>query len=218
MGGIPAGGGGPPPPARLSSRAAGGATGTSSSAAVKSIVAACSVLASCCSIAASRVRAARRWSPHQSVWLRCVSRAVGHLRRARRPSTSVASSPTASRPAQQRKEFGCLFVVGGSADTRDAGHRVPLTARDRGQRGAKPTRTQPCCRLRFTWRPALVESKSSSTVCQRYAGLAKVQSIALCKALSSTHYRGTITPRVRLAHQQELQQRFTQEQHAIDAP
>ena len=73
MGGIPAGGAGPPPP--------GGTSGTSS--AVKSIVAACSVLASWCSITASR--------------------------RARRPSTSVASSRTARSPARQLKEFGCLF-------------------------------------------------------------------------------------------------------------
>ena len=43
MGGIPAGGAGSPPPA-------------GSSSAVKSIVAACSVLASCCSITATRAR------------------------------------------------------------------------------------------------------------------------------------------------------------------
>jgi hypothetical protein len=76
MGGIPAGGAGPPPPA--------GAKGTSSSA-VKSIVAACSVRASCCSITASR--------------------------HARRPSTSVAVAHRSFRPAQQLKEFGCLWWV-----------------------------------------------------------------------------------------------------------
>ena len=192
MGGIPAGGTGPPPPARLSSRAAGGATGTSSSA-VKSIVAACSVRASFCSITANR--------------------------HARRPSSAVASSPTArSSRAAALREFGCLFGGCGSADTRDAGHRVPLTARDRGQRGAKPTRTQPCCPLRFAGCPPLLGEQVAAAECQRYARSSTSAAIARCKARSSTHYRGTITPRVRLAHQQVLQQRFTQEQHAVDAP
>ena len=71
--------------------------------------------------------------------------------------------------------------------------------------------------LSFTlrWRPALVESKRQQ---HSVSGLAKVQLCSAWKALASTHYRGTITPHVRLAHRQELQQRFTQEQHAIDAP
>ena len=95
MGGIPAGGAGPPPP--------GGTSGTS---AVKSIVAACSVLASWCSITASR--------------------------RARRPSTSVATSRTARSPARQLKEFGCLFGGCVAAHrTSDAGQRAPLTDCDR---------------------------------------------------------------------------------------
>ena len=126
MGGIPAGGAGPPPPA--------GAKGTSSSA-VKSIVAACSVLASCCSIAASRVRAARRWSPHQSVWLRCVSRAVGHLRRARRPSTSVASSPTARLPARCAAQGVRLPIVVGRRTAQAPG--APRASHGSQQRSAR---------------------------------------------------------------------------------
>ena len=146
MGGIPAGGAGPPPPVRLSSRAAGGATGTSSSA-VKSIVATCSVRASCCSITA--------------------------IRHARRPSTNVASSPPLVRAAQQLKEFGCL-LVGGSADTRDAGHRVPLTARDRGQPGAKIELYAAV--LSFTLRQAATAGEQAAAAeCQDYARSSGVQ-------------------------------------------
>ena len=219
MGGIPAGGARPPPPARLSSRAAGDATGTSSSA-VKSIVAACSVVAPCCSITASRVRAARRWSPHQSVWLRCVSRTVGYLRCARRPSTSVAVAHRSFRPAQQLKESAAYGGCVAAHRASNAGHRVPLAARDRGQRGAKPSCRQPCCRLRITG-GSTAGRASGAAECQRYTRSSVNAAVARCKALSSTRYRGTITPRVRLFHQQALQQRqqrFTQEQHAIDAP
>ena len=60
--------------------------------------------------------------------------------------------------------------------------------------------------------------QAAAAECQRYTRPSEGAAIARCKALSSTHYGGTITPRVRLAHQQVLQQRFTQEQHAVDAP
>ena len=126
----------------------GGATGTSSSA-VKSIVAACSVRASCCSITASR--------------------------HARRPSTSVASSPTArSSRAAALREFGCLFGGCGSADTRDAGHRVPLTARDRGQPGAKIELYAAV--LSFTLHQAATAGEQAAAAeCQGYARSSGVQ-------------------------------------------
>jgi len=178
MGGIPAGGG-PPPPARLSSRAAGDATGTPSSA-VKSIV-----VASCCSIATSRVRAARRWSPHQSVWLRCVSRAVGYLRRARRPSTSVASSPTARSPAQQLKVFGCYLVGVAAHRTSDAG--APCASYRSRQRSATCKTELYAAVLSFTHQePHCRESKRSSSLpaeCQRYMRSSTSAAVARCKAL-----------------------------------
>ena len=61
-------------------------------------------------------------------------------------------------------------------------------------------------------RPPLLGEQAAAAECQRYARSNKRCTYSLCKALSSTRYRGTITPRVRLAHQQVLQHRFTQEQ------
>ena len=182
MGGIPAGGAGPPPP--------GGTSGTSS--AVKSIVAACSVLASWCSITASR--------------------------RARRPSTSVATSRTARSPARQLKEFGCLFGGCVAAHrTSDAGQRAPLTDCDR-VREVQNRVVRSRASFYASPRPPLLGEQGQQQSASATRGLARAQLVARCKALSSTHYRGTVTPRFRLALQQVLQQRFTQEQHAIDAP
>ena len=56
----------------------------------------------------------------------------------------------------------------GSADTSDAGHRGPLTARDRDQRGAKPSCTQPCCPLRYAGCPPLLGEQAAAAECQRY--------------------------------------------------
>ena len=123
MGGSPAGGGGPPC----------GATGTSSSA-VKSIVAACSVRASCGSIAASRP-----------------------------PLVPCSSRSSAAYCG------GC-----GSADTRDAGHRVLSRLAIEVSEVQQPSCTQPCCRLRFTGCPTAGRA-SGRRVPARYARLAKVQ-------------------------------------------
>ena len=176
MGGIPVGCAGLP----------GGATGTSSSA-VKSIVAACSVRASCGSITASR-----------------------HARRRRRPLLV--------RPAQQRSRSSAAYLVSVAAHrTSDGG-----TVRSHGSRQwSARCKTESYAAVLSSTLPGarrLLESKklSSSTALDPQSSTSA--GVARCKALSSTHYRGTITPRVWLAHQQVLQQRFTQEQYAVDAP
>ena len=196
MGDIPAGGTGPPPPARLSSRAAGGATGTSSSA-VKSIVAACSVLASCCSIAASRVRAAALVAPPKC--MAALRHAVGYLRRARRPSTSFASSPTASFvPRSSAQGVRLPIVVGVAALTHAKQGTVRLTTRNRGQRGAKPSCTQLCCPYATLDAPLLGEQSGSSRV-PALPGLARVQLWHVAKRSQAEHYCATETPRLRLS-------------------
>ena len=53
-----------------------------------------------------------------------------------------------ARPAQQLKVFGCCLFGGcGSAPLQAMRAPSASHSRERGQRGAKPTRTQPCCRL-----------------------------------------------------------------------
>ena len=131
-------------------------------------------------------RPQRCWSPREIVWLRCVSRAVGYLRCARRPSTSVASSPTARSPAQQLKEFGCLFGGCVAAHrTSDAGHRVPLTARDRGQPGAKIELYAAVLSFTLAGARHCWESKRQQSECQRYTRSSTSAVVARCKTLAS---------------------------------
>mmetsp|Transcript_10079 Transcript_10079/g.31319 ORF Transcript_10079/g.31319 Transcript_10079/m.31319 type:complete len:216 (+) Transcript_10079:530-1177(+) len=97
---------------------------------------------------------------------RIVTRGVRPLLSRRRPPLV--------RPAQQLKEFGCLCGGCGSADTRDAGHRVPLTARDRGQPGAKIELYAAV--LSFTLHQAATAGEQAAAAeCQGYARSSGVQ-------------------------------------------
>ena len=166
MGGIPADGAGPP----------GGATGTSSSA-VKSIVAACSGLASCCSITATR---ARDDVADCSVRWQCFGGGV---------------------PARHKRRRGTVCLLPLATEVSDVQNRV---VRSRA--------------VVYASLDARLPGEQSATAeCQRYARSSEGAANARCKALSSTHYHGTITPRVRLAHQQVLQQRF-RDSHKSSTP
>ena len=179
MGGIPAGGAGPPPPA--------GAKGTSSSA-VKSIVAACSVRASCCSITASR--------------------------HARRPSSSVASSPTARSSRAVR-----LPIVVGVAALTHATQGTECLSRlaIEVNQVQKSSCTQPCCRLRFAgshwWRASSSRVPASAARC-----LARVQLRALQSTLKHALPWHNNATRPARSPASAAAERFTQEQHAVDAP
>ena len=167
-----------------------GAKGTSSSA-VKSIVAACSVVASCCSITASR--------------------------HARRPSTSVPSSPNArsSRAAAQGVRLPIVVGVAALTHATQGTECLSQLAIEVNQ-VQKSSCTQPCCRLRCT-RPPLRESKRQQQSARATRGLAGCNFSALQSPLKHAlpwHNNATRPAR----SPAELQQRFTQEQHAVDAP
>ena len=209
MGGIPAGGGGGAPRPSCVCETLSIATGSSS--AVKSIV-----VASCCSITASRGRSGvgRPAKLYGCVAFHapsaiCVARGVRPLLSRRRPPLVRPRSSSRSSAA---------YLVGVWQRTAQATQGTECLSRlaIEVNQVQKSSCTQPCCRLRCT-RPPLRESKRQQQSARATRGLAGCNFSALQSTLKHAlpwHNNATRPAR----SPAELQQRFTQEQHAVDAP
>ena len=177
MGGIPAGGGGRAPRPSCVCDTLSIATGSSS--AVKSIV-----VASCCSITASRGRSGvgRPTKLYGCVAFHapsaiCVARGVRPLLSRRRPPLVRPRSSSRSSAA---------YLVGVWQRTAQATQGTECLSRlaIEVNQVQKSSCTQPCCRLRFTGSPTAGRASGSSRV-PALNGSSTSAAIARCKTLAS---------------------------------